>query len=227
MSSTTGVYRCTPGCAGLTHASTTREPRIDAVLYPQVDIICTSTTNHSGWSACTMTDLKTESHLYTRESCGSCFAEETRRSQVEQKRSELFSRLQGVPIVFDNDRNFLLSAETANRFVGILREITLSECSGIRPPRDAERCQARGDKHSVLIAGREADAWMDASAGDFRLHGTAPTVEESVTSRRAITVDPTVISNEQGGKYRLSVTWAGWWDAPAPAHNDLTRDDST
>jgi hypothetical protein len=150
---------------------------------------------------------------------------------VEQKRSELFSRLQGVPIVFDNDRNFSLIGRDGQPFrwylAGDHAERVLSECSGIRPPRGAERSQARGDKHSVLIAGREADAWMDASAGDFRLHGTAPTVEESVTSRRAITVDPTVISKEQGGKYRLSVTWAGWWDAPAPVYIDLTRDDST
>lgn len=227
MSSASGVYRYTPGCAEPTHLSTIDEPRIDAVLYPQVDIVCTLMTTYPGWSVCTMTDLKTESHLYTRESCGTCFAEETRRPLVEQKRSELFAELQEAPIIFDNDRNFLLSADAVNRVISIMREITLSECSGVVRPRQSRACRAMGHKHSVLIAGGEADAWMDASAGDFRMHGTAPSVEGSVNYRRAMSVEPTVISNEQGGKYRLTVTWAGWWDAPAPVHIDLTQDDST
>jgi hypothetical protein len=227
MSSTSGVYRYTPGCTWLTHCSTTDEPRIDAVLYPQVDIVCTSTTNHPGWNTCTITDLKTESHLYTRESCGSCFAKETRLPSVEQKRSELFTELQSAPINFDKGRGHLLPAETADLFANVLGQITLSECSGILGPRDSRACKAQGDTHSVLIAGRQADKWMDAAAGDFRLYGTAPPVEETISSRRGIIVVPTVISNEQGGKYRFSVTWAGWWDVPEPVLIDLTQDDST
>jgi hypothetical protein len=128
MSSTTGVYRCTPGCAGLTHASTTREPRIDAVLYPQVDIICTSTTNHSGWFACTMTDLKTESHLYSRESCRSCFPRRRGGLRWSKRDQNCSPDFRGCLSSLTTTETFLLSAETANRFVGILREITLSEC---------------------------------------------------------------------------------------------------